>query len=335
MSNVLTAKDFTTDQEVRWCPGCGDYAILKALRATLADIASQPHEVVFISGIGCAARFPYYINSYGFHTIHGRAPAIATGVKLANPSLDVWVVGGDGDLLAIGSNHLVHTLRRDIDMNILLINNAIYGLTKGQFSPASPIGTLSPTSPDGSQDEPVNAALLALGCGARFVARSADTMLAHLSETLKRAHNRKGAALVEIFQNCLIYNDGVWDGLANKSTRHDKSIILEHEKPLIFGEARDKGLLFHQPAGTFEIISGARDEVMQRATVFDETNFSQAVSLARMDRVDMPVALGVLYCPLQAIDELDSQKLQRIINGNDCWQVTDTGSDGGNTVTNN
>ena len=184
----LTAKDFTSDQEVRWCPGCGDYAILKGVRTALAQIGRPPHEVVFISGIGCAARFPYYIASYGFHTIHGRAPAVATGVKLANPDLDVWVVGGDGDFLSIGGNHLLHVLRRDVDLNLLLLNNAIYGLTKGQYSPTSPIGTRSPSTPGGSVERPVNAALFALGAGASFVARSVDSMQDHMPGMLVRAH---------------------------------------------------------------------------------------------------------------------------------------------------
>ena len=214
----LSAKDFTSDQEVRWCPGCGDYAILKGVRAALAEIGRPPHEVVFISGIGCAARFPYYVASYGFHTIHGRAPAVATGVKLANPDLDVWVVGGDGDFLSIGGNHLMHALRRDVDLNLLLLNNAIYGLTKGQYSPTSPIGTRSPSTPGGSIERPVNAALLALGAGGSFVARSVDSMQDHMPEMLVRAHAHKGASLVEILQNCIIYHDGAFGPLGEKAT---------------------------------------------------------------------------------------------------------------------
>ncbi len=218
--NVIpfSPKDFTSDQEVRWCPGCGDYAILKGVRSALAKIGRPPHEVVFISGIGCAARFPYYIASYGFHTIHGRAPAVATGVKLANPDLDVWVVGGDGDFLSIGGNHLLHALRRDVDLNLLLLNNAIYGLTKGQYSPTSPIGTRSPSSPGGSVERPVNAALVALGAGGSFVARSVDSMQDHMPEILIRAHAHKGASLVEILQNCIIYHDGAFGMLEEKAT---------------------------------------------------------------------------------------------------------------------
>ena len=327
--NDLSAKDFTTDQEVRWCPGCGDYAILKAVRATLADIGRAPHEVVFVSGIGCAARFPYYIASYGFHTLHGRAPSVATGVKMANPDLDVWVVGGDGDMLAIGGNHLIHTLRRDTDLNILLFNNAIYGLTKGQFSPASPVGTKSPTSPQGTQDAPVDAALLALGAGARFVSRSADTMIGHLSATLKRAQAHKGAALVEIFQNCIIYFDGVWGGMASKANRQEQTIEVEHGQPLIFGAERDKGLAWNGDTATFELISGGDGSVEGRATVFDETNIAHATALARMNGEGFPVALGVLYCAEETAkadttaqsEKLDVARLQKIVNGANSWQV--------------
>ena len=242
----LSPKDFTTDQEVRWCPGCGDYAILKGVRSALAKIGRAPHDVVFISGIGCAARFPYYVATYGFHTIHGRAPAVATGVKLANPSLDVWVVGGDGDFLSIGGNHLLHALRRDVDLNLLLLNNAIYGLTKGQYSPTSAIGTRSPSTPGGSVERPVNAALFALGAGASFVARSVDALQDHLPDVLVRAHAHQGASLVEILQNCIIYHDGAFGPLGEKATAAEAGIRLVHGEPMVFGKARDKGLVFDE-----------------------------------------------------------------------------------------
>ena len=231
MSSKLTAKDFATSQEVRWCPGCGDYAILKAVTKTLADVGASRESTVFVSGIGCAARFPYYIESYGFHTIHGRAPAIATGLKLANPDLDVWVVTGDGDALSIGGNHLVHTLRRNVGLNILLFNNEIYGLTKGQYSPTSRVGTRSPSSPSGSVDTPLSAGQLALGAGGRFFARGIDTDKEGLGHVLTEAHAVKGTALVEIFQNCIVYNQDVFAGFTDRmlfasgtSTRHVKSI---------------------------------------------------------------------------------------------------------------
>ncbi len=203
----LTAKDFATDQEVRWCPGCGDYAILKCVQRTLPDLGVKRESTVFVSGIGCAARFPYYMSTYGFHTIHGRAPAIATGIKLANPALDVWIVTGDGDALSIGGNHLIHVLRRNVDVQILLFNNEIYGLTKGQYSPTSRRGTRSPSTPKGSVENPISAAALALGAGARFVARTVDTHQKHMPGVLKRAYEHRGASLVEILQNCNVFND--------------------------------------------------------------------------------------------------------------------------------
>ncbi len=332
MTRQLTPKDFTTDQEVRWCPGCGDYAILKAVRAALAGVGREPHEVAFVSGIGCAARFPYYIDTYGFHTIHGRAPAVATGLKMANPDIDVWVVGGDGDLLSIGGNHLLHTLRRDIDLNILLFNNAIYGLTKGQASPASLPGTRSPSTPRGSSEQPVNAAMLALASGARFVARSADTRLDVLSDTLQRAHRHSGAALVEIFQNCIVYNDGVWGGLGDKGRRDEKSIVVRHGKPMLFGGERNKALVWQPEEARFSAFEGTSAQAEAAATKFDETNFAQAIALTQMDANEFPVALGVLYCvpaeagPTESITSIDTaisaDDLQRHIESGATWTVS-------------
>ncbi|HYN40123.1 MAG TPA: 2-oxoacid:ferredoxin oxidoreductase subunit beta, partial [Rhodospirillales bacterium] len=238
----LTAKDYASDQEVRWCPGCGDYAILKAVQKTLADLAADPAETVFVSGIGCSSRFPYYMATYGFHTIHGRAPAVATGVKLANPDLDVWIVTGDGDALSIGGNHLLHVLRRNVDLQILLFNNEIYGLTKGQYSPTSRSGTRSPSSPAGSVERPVSPTAFALGAGARFVARSIDTAMKHLVDVLKRAHAHRGASFVEIFQNCLVYNDEVFAGFTDRSVAQEAQIHVEHGKPLLFGPKNSRGL---------------------------------------------------------------------------------------------
>jgi 2-oxoglutarate ferredoxin oxidoreductase subunit beta len=291
----LTAKDFTTDQEVRWCPGCGDYAILKGVRTALATIGRPPHEVVFISGIGCAARFPYYIASYGFHTIHGRAPAVATGVKLANPSLDVWVVGGDGDFLSIGGNHLLHVLRRDVDLNLLLLNNAIYGLTKGQYSPTSPIGTRSPSSPGGSVERPVNAALFALGSGASFVARSVDSMQDHMPGILVRAHAHKGASLVEILQNCIIYHDGAFGPLGEKATAAEAGIRLVHGEPMLFGKNKEKGLVFDADTSRFRVVGVGTEVPLEAVARHDETNLSRAIALANLGGAGEPTALGVLY----------------------------------------
>jgi 2-oxoglutarate ferredoxin oxidoreductase subunit beta len=293
----LTAKDYATDQEVRWCPGCGDYAILKAVQRTLADLQADPEQTVFVSGIGCAARFPYYMETYGFHTIHGRSPAIATGVKLANPDLDVWVVGGDGDMLSIGGNHTMHALRRNVDLNILLFNNEIYGLTKGQYSPTSQTGTRSPSTPYGSVDRPISAAQFALGAGGRFIARSADILQKHLPVVLKRAYENKGASFVEIFQNCIVYNDAVFAHFTEKSVAADMQIHVEHGQPLIFGAESNKGLRMKKDLLELEVVTIGEDGVAEGDILLhDETNRPLAMLLAAMQPPLFPVALGVLYC---------------------------------------
>ena len=287
-------KDFATDQEVRWCPGCGDYAILKAMQRTLAESGAARENTVFVSGIGCASRFPYYMSTYGFHTIHGRAPAVATGIKLARPELDVWVVTGDGDGLSIGGNHLLHVLRRNVDLQILLFNNEIYGLTKGQYSPTSRVGTRSPSTPTGSVEHPVSAAAFALGAGAHFVARSVDTMQKHLPEVLKRAHAHRGASFVEIFQNCIVYNDGVFADFTAKEVAEDAQIHVEHGRPLVFGEDKTRGLRLDPARLTLETVTIGSDGVSEAdLVVHDETNRTLATMLAALET---PVALGVLYC---------------------------------------
>jgi len=293
----LSPKDFASDQEVRWCPGCGDYAIVKAVQRTLAELGVERRNTVFISGIGCASRFPYYMATYGFHTIHGRAPAIATGVKLANPELDVWVVSGDGDALSIGGNHLLHVLRRNVNLQFLLFNNEIYGLTKGQYSPTSRAGTKSPSTPQGSLENPVSAAAFALGAGGRFVARSVDTMQKHLPAVLARAHANVGASFVEILQNCLVYNDGAFAEVTAKAVAADAQIHLEHGQPLIFGKDRDKGLRLKPGTLEVEVVQLGTDGVGEDALlVHDETNHTLATLLAVMEPPHFPVALGVLYC---------------------------------------
>ena len=297
----LTAKDFESAEEVRWCPGCGDYAILKAVRSALATIGRPPHEVVFISGIGCAARFPYYLSTYGFHTIHGRAPAVASGVKIANPDLDVWVVGGDGDFLSIGGNHLIHVLRRNINLNLLLFNNAIYGLTKGQYSPTSPIGTRSPSSPNGSIEQPLNAMKLALGAGASFIARSVDTQQDHLPDILIRAHTHKGASLVEILQNCIIYHDGAFGTISEKSSFADASIQLRNGEAMIFGKNADKGLIYSSDTGSFNIVELGIDCGKDDVSRHDETDLTRAFALTMLgERPGEPTALGVIYTRSEA-----------------------------------
>lgn len=293
----LTIKDFTSDQEVRWCPGCGDYAILKCMQRTLPDLGATPENTVFVSGIGCSSRFPYYMSTYGFHTIHGRAPAVATGVKLANPDLDVWLVTGDGDGLSIGGNHLMHVLRRDVDINILLFNNKIYGLTKGQYSPTSDPGTRAPSTPQGSIDAPLNPIAFALGSGARFAARTVDTAQKHMPGVFTRAHGFKGASFVEILQNCIVYNDATWADVTNKAVAADKQLLLENGEKMIFGADANKGIRFNPATFALEVVTIGEDGVTEDDVLtHDETNLQLARMLAELGAQDgEPMAMGVLY----------------------------------------
>jgi 2-oxoglutarate ferredoxin oxidoreductase subunit beta len=290
MSEKLTAKDFATSQEVRWCPGCGDYAILKTVTKTLADIGARPETTAFISGIGCAARFPYYVETYGFHTIHGRAPAFATGLKLANPELDVWVVTGDGDGLSIGGNHLMHALRRNVGLNILLFNNEIYGLTKGQYSPTSRTGTRTPSTPGGSVDQPLLPGQFALGAGARFFARAIDTDKDGLGQVLKAAHAFDGAAMTEIFQNCIVYNEDVFAAFTDRKSAADTQLRLVHGEPMLFGTDGEKGISFNTETFALEVIDAKENpgQVLQH----DENNKVLANLLVELQA---PMALGVIY----------------------------------------
>ncbi len=293
----VSAADFESDQEVRWCPGCGDYAILKAVQRTLAEIGARKEETVFVSGIGCSSRFPYYVSTYGFHTIHGRAPAVASGLKLARPELDVWLVTGDGDGLSIGGNHLLHILRRNVDLQIMLFNNEIYGLTKGQYSPTSRVGTRSPSTPLGSVDAPLNPSLFALGAGARFVARSVDTQQPHLVGVLKRAHDHKGTSFVEIFQNCVVYNDGVFDEFTDKSVAPERQLIAEHGKPLLFGKEKNKGLRLRTQTLELEVVTLGENGITEAdILVHDEKNRTLASLLGSLHPPTFPQVLGVLYC---------------------------------------
>jgi 2-oxoglutarate/2-oxoacid ferredoxin oxidoreductase subunit beta len=242
---VTTKKDWTSDQEIRWCPGCGDYSILTAVQMLMPDLGAKREDTVFVSGIGCSSRFPYYMNTYGIHSIHGRAPAVATGIAVSRPDLHVWVITGDGDALSIGGNHLLHALRRNIDLKIVLFNNEIYGLTKGQYSPTSRIGTRTKSSPMGSIDNPLHPLSLAIGAEATFVARTVDTDIHHLTAVLQRAAAHKGAAFIEVYQNCKIFNDGVFEYATDKGIKADNTLYLEHGKPLIFGKDRNKGIRLH------------------------------------------------------------------------------------------
>jgi 2-oxoglutarate ferredoxin oxidoreductase subunit beta len=292
----LLPKDYATDQEVRWCPGCGDYAILKGVQKTLADIAADPANTVFVSGIGCAARFPYYMETYGFHTIHGRAPAVATGVKLANPELDVWVVGGDGDGLSIGGNHTMHAIRRNIDVSYLLFNNEIYGLTKGQYSPTSRLGTKSPSMPMGSVDTPLSALSFALGVNARFVARAIDRRLDHLPKVLASAHAHKGCSFVEIIQNCIVYNDGVFDHITEKDVKSDMQLEVEHGKPLLYGTEKQKGIRFNPETFSLEAVVIGVDGITEAdILVHDEKSRMLATMLAALEPPHFPMVIGVIY----------------------------------------
>ncbi len=316
----LAPKDYASDQEVRWCPGCGDYAILKAVQKACADMGLVRERTVFVSGIGCAARFPYYMSTYGFHTVHGRAPAIATGVKLANPELDVWVMTGDGDGLSIGGNHMLHVLRRNVDLNIILFNNEIYGLTKGQYSPTSRRGTRSPSTPLGSIENPVSACAFALGAGARFVARSIDTLQPHLITTLKRAHAHRGASFVEILQNCVVFNDAVFENITGKEVAPDAQVLVEHGKPLLFGKNKEKGLRLKPGKLELEIVPAAPDVL-----VHDETNRPLAQLLAALEP-PFPVAMGVLYCNPATSYEREvvvetGGSLDALLNSERTWEV--------------
>lgn len=299
----LTAADFASSQEVRWCPGCGNYSIIKAVQRALAEIGSKPENTVFVSGIGCSSRFPYYLETYGYHTIHGRAPAVATGIKLANPDLDVWIVTGDGDGLSIGGNHLAHILRRNLDCQILLFNNEIYGLTKGQYSPTSRQGTRSPSTPFGSVEFPASPSSFALGAGGRFVARGVDMAQKELLALLKRAHANKGTSFVEIYQNCAVFNDGAFDPYENKKTQADHVLWLDHGQPMLFAKGT-KGIRLNRDALTLEVVDVAGgDWKGADVLVHDETSRVVAHLLINLPLDRFPLPAGVIYCdPMPTFD---------------------------------
>jgi 2-oxoglutarate/2-oxoacid ferredoxin oxidoreductase subunit beta len=310
----LAPKDFASDQEVRWCPGCGDYAILKCLQRTLPEIGTKPENIVFVSGIGCSSRFPYYMATYGFHTIHGRAPAVATGLKLANPGLDVWVVTGDGDGLSIGGNHLLHVLRRNVNVNILLFNNEIYGLTKGQYSPTSHPGTRSPSTPFGSVEQAVSPCAFALGAGARFIARAVDTDQKGMPEVFKRAHAHKGASFVEIFQNCIVYNDAVFEDFTARESAAAHQLVARHGQPLVFGHDNRKGMRLNANTLSLEVVTiGEHGVEVKDVLVHDETNPVLAQLLMRLAPPDFPMALGVLYCkPAPSFEDASYRQMTEV-----------------------
>ena len=331
---TLTAKELTSDQEVRWCPGCGDYSILAQMKKALVTVGVPREKMVFVSGIGCSSRFPYYMNTYGFHTIHGRAPTFATGLRLANPDLQVWVVTGDGDGLSIGGNHLLHALRRNMDLKILLFNNEIYGLTKGQYSPTSRPGTKTKTSPTGSFDTPIRPLTVALAAEATFVARTIDIDVQHLVATLQKAAAHKGTAFVEIYQNCKIFNDGVFEYATDKSMKADTVLYLEHGKPMVFGKDRNKGIRLNGVRP--EVVEVGKDCGLDDVLVHDEkaTEPTLATLLSRMTGPEFPEPVGVLRSVRKPTyeEQLDRQiadaiakkgpgKVEDLFEAEDVWTV--------------
>lgn len=331
-AKVFKKKDFMSDQLVRWCPGCGDYSILSQVQGALAELGHAPHEVAVVSGIGCSSRFPYYMNTYGFHTLHGRAPAFATGLKVTRPELSVWVVTGDGDALSIGGNHLIHLFRRNIDLNIMLFNNRIYGLTKGQYSPTSEQGKHTKSSPMGSLEEPFNPLALALGAGASYVARSVDVFTKHLKAQLIDADHHDGTSFVEIYQNCNIFNDGAYKDFTDKQVRQERVLYLEHGKPLVWGSEQRRGLVLDGLA--LKVVELDGDDVSS-VLVHDATNRTLAHMLAELDGSDgFPVPVGIFLKEERATydalfqEQVEEAKrtfgegdLASLIDVGDTWQV--------------
>ena len=332
-TKTYTRKDFTSDQAVRWCPGCGDYAILAQSQKVFPDLGVDKENIVFISGIGCSSRFPYYMDTYGFHTIHGRAPAIASGVKLANPDLSVWVVTGDGDGLSIGGNHTIHLLRRNLDINVMLFNNRIYGLTKGQYSPTSEVGKVTKSTPMGSLDRPFNPLTLALGAGATFVSRTIDKETKHLQEMIKRSHAHKGTSFMEIYQNCNIFNDGAFSQLTDRDSKLDSVLWLENNSPMIFGVEKNKGIRLD--GNIPKVVEIGKKWSVDDVLVHDESDYVIASLLSNMTyNEDFPDPIGVLYAiedttyedmMMDQINEAAKKKdkgtIQDIINAGDTWVV--------------
>ncbi len=333
----LTAKDFASNQEVRWCPGCGDYSILKQVQTVLPDLGRPKEEFVFISGIGCSSRFPYYMETFGMHSIHGRATAIATGLKATRPELSVWIISGDGDSMSIGGNHFIHLLRRNPDVNLLVFNNQIYGLTKGQYSPTSEQGKITKSTPMGSVDHPFNPIALSLGADATFVARTMDRDPKHQQAMIRRAYDHKGTSLVEIYQNCNVFNDGAFEVFTEKSSKKEETLMMEHGKPLVFGENADKGIKLD---GFKPVIVDLNDSAVSDLWVHDETDLVKATILSRFyddpaDENHFPRPFGVFYVNSKkaTFDELFNAQianakekmgpgdLDKLIAGKETWLV--------------
>lgn len=330
-NKVYTAKDFSSDQEVRWCPGCGDYSILKQVQSVMPEINVPKEDIVFISGIGCSSRFPYYMETFGMHSIHGRATAIASGLKAARPDLSVWIITGDGDSLSIGGNHLIHLLRRNFDTNVLLFNNQIYGLTKGQYSPTSEKGKKTKSTPMGSIDHPFNPLALCMGADATFIARTMDRDPKHMREMLMRSNNHKGTSLLEIYQNCNVFNDGAFFGMTDKATKMNQTLFLEHGQPLVFGENKDKGIRLD---GFKPIIVSLEDCSIDDLWIHDEKDRVKTGLLTRFFDADFPRPFGVFYFEdrptyedalVQQIDNAIEHKgqgnLDELLKGSNTWTI--------------
>ncbi len=332
---TASPNDYASDQDVRWCPGCGDYGILAQMKKVLASLGIPQHKLVFISGIGCSSRFPYYMNTYGMHSIHGRAPAVATGLKVVQPDLSVWVITGDGDGLSIGGNHLIHAIRRNLDINIILFNNRIYGLTKGQYSPTSPLGTVTKSSPVGAIDNPLNILSVAIGCEASFVARTVDVQQQHLAMVLRRAAEHRGTSFVEVYQNCVVFYDGAFHYATDRATREETTLQLEHGKPLVFGKDRDKGIRLNglEP----EVVSLSDGVSEADLLVHDEAAHepSLAYLLSRMRQPEFPEPIGVFravdrprYDDLlnaqirKSIEAQGQGDLDELFRSGDTWNVS-------------
>ena len=331
---VLSAADFGSDQDVRWCPGCGDYSILAQMKKMLPSLGVERENMVFVSGIGCSSRFPYYMNTYGMHSIHGRAPAFATGLKATRPDLMVWVITGDGDGLSIGGNHLMHCIRRNLDVNIVMFNNSIYGLTKGQYSPTSPRGKVTKSTPMGSIDNPLDPCTVAISSEASFVARSIDFNTKHLGATLKRAAEHKGVSFVEVNQNCNVFNDGAWTHMTEKGVKDDNVLVLEDGKPMIFGKDRDRGIQLNGLQPTVVSLNDVREDDL---LFHDESasNPMHALLLSRMNYPEFPVPIGVFRAidkPTydeelneqidRAVESTGAGELQELFQSGDTWQVS-------------
>jgi len=333
---TLAPKDFASDQEVRWCPRCGDYSILAQMKKVLPTLGIPKEKFCFVSGIGCSSRFPYYLNTYGLHGIHGRAPAIATGVKLCRPELQVWVITGDGDALSIGGNHFLHAIRRNVDMKVILFNNQIYGLTKGQYSPTSPVGVKTKSTPYGSVDHPANPLSVAIGAEATFVARSVDVDIKHLTTVLERAAHHKGTAFVEVYQDCNVFNSGAFEYATDKEVRTDNIVYLEHGKPLIFGKHRNKGIRIRE-GNRVEIVELGGDVKEDDLLFHDERTPEPALAflLSRLRHPEFPEPMGVFRAVErttydgsvnQQVEEtrkkLGDGDLEKLLNSGDTWYVT-------------